>query len=114
MAMVYVRRFHLKDSLSDAEVLDTWTFMMEEMVPALQNVVGVHSAKIYLGAGALRADLRLVIEMDDAGVYERCLADPQVRTLLGRGYGAIDLTTSTQTFIREVTPELVRALSSTG
>jgi hypothetical protein len=114
MATTYVRRFNLKDSLSDAEVLDTWKFMMEEAVPAVQKVSGVRSVKLYSGAGALRADLRFVIEMDDAAGYERLLVDPEVRKLLGRFYGALDLTTSTQAFVREVTPELIRALSSTG
>ena len=114
MATTYVRRFNLKDSLSDAEVLDTWTFMMEEAVPVVQKVSGIRSVKLYSGAGALRADLRLVFEMDDAAGYERILMDADVRRLLGRFYGAIDLTTSTQVFIREVTPELIKALSSTG
>jgi hypothetical protein len=114
MATTYVRRFNFKDSLSDAEVLDTWKFMMEEALPAFQKVSGVRSVKVYSGAGALRADLRLVVEMDDAGVYERILMDANVRKLLGRAYGALDLQTSTQAFLREVTPELIRALSSTG
>lgn len=114
MATTYVRRFNLKASLSDAEVLDTWRLLMEELVPAAQKVNGVRSVKLYSGAGALRADLRIVAEMDDAGVYERLLMDADVRKLLGRTYGAFDLTTSTQTFLREVTPELIRALSSTG
>lgn len=114
MATVYVRRFNLKDSLSDAEVLDTWKFMMEELAPAAQKVNGVRSVKFYSGAGALRADLRIVAEMDDAAGYERLLMDADVRRLLGRFYGTVDLSTSTQAFVREVTPELIRALSSTG
>jgi hypothetical protein len=52
-----------------------------------------------------------VIEMEDAGVYERLLLDPYIRKLLGRLYGAIDLKTSTQSFRRQVTPPLVRALT---
>jgi hypothetical protein len=52
--------------------------------------------------------------MDDAGVYERGLVDPELRKLLGRFYGAIDLKTAGQSFRREVTAELIRALSSTG
>jgi hypothetical protein len=114
MATVYVRRFNLKDSLSDAEVVEYWKFLMEEAVPPLQQVPGVRSVKLYSGAGALRADLRIVLEMDDASGYERLLVDPQVRKLLGKFYGAIDLSTSTQAFIREVTPELIRVLSSSG
>jgi hypothetical protein len=113
MPTTYIRQFNLKDTLSDAAVLTYWTFLMEEFLPPIQHAGGIHSAKLYSGAGALRADLRIVLEMDDAGCYERLLVDPAVRTLLGQFYGAIDLKTSTQRFIREVTPELIHALSST-
>ena len=61
---------------------------------------------IYLGAGALRADIRLVAEMDNAGVYETLLLDPVTGKQLGAFFGAMDLTTSTQMFIQEVTPDL--------
>ena len=114
MASTYVRRFNLKDALSDAEVIEYWRFLTEEFLPLIQQANGVHSAKYYSGAGALRADLRIVIDMDHAGVYEGLLVDPELRRLLGRFYGAIDLSTSTQTFFREVTPELIQALSSSG
>jgi hypothetical protein len=82
-------------------------------VPALRNVPGIRSVKLYSGAGGLRADLRYVFEMDDAGVYERLLADPQLRPLIAKTYAAWDMKTARQTFVREVTPELIRALSST-
>jgi hypothetical protein len=67
-------------------------------------VKGIHALRYYSGAGALRADCSIVIEMEDAGVYERLLLDPDIRVLLGRLYGAIDLKTSTQSFRRQVTP----------
>lgn len=114
MATLYTRTFHLKDSLNDTEVLDQWRFLMEEVVPAVQKVRGTRTVKVYSGAGALRADITLLWEMDDAGVYERGLVDPELRKLLGRFYGAIDLKTAGQSFRREVTAELIRALSSTG
>ena len=38
--------------------------------------------------------------------------DPAVSTQLGTFYGAMDLKTSTQMFIREVTPDLLTASSS--
>jgi hypothetical protein len=114
MATTYVRRFTLKDALSDAEVIEYWRFLTEEFLPLIAQASGVRSVKYYSGAGALRADLRIVLEMDHAGVYEGLLVDPELRQRLGRFYGAIDLRTSTQTFLREVTPELIRALSSTG
>ncbi len=113
MATAYVRRFNLKDSLSDAEVLDYWRFLLD-VVPIVESLNGVHSVKLYSGQGALRADLRIVIEMDNAAVYEQLLVDSEVRKLLGRLYGGMDLASSTQTFIREVTPELIDALSSTS
>ena len=114
MATLYTRTFNLKDSLSDQEVLESWRFAMEEVLPAIQKVPGVRSVKFYSGAGALRADLTALIEMDDAAVYERLLLDAQVRKLLGRLYGYWDLKMAGQSFRREVTPELIRALSSTG
>jgi hypothetical protein len=114
MATLYTRTFNLKDSLNDHEVLESWRFTMEEVVPAVQKVPGVRSVKLYSGAGALQADLTILIEMDDAAAYERLLLDAQVRKHLGRLYRYWDLKTAGQSFRREVTSELIRALSSTG
>ena len=114
MTTLYTRTFNFKDALSDEQVLAEWRFALDELLPAIQHVSGVRSAKFYSGAGALRADLIALIEMDDAGVYERLLAEPTVRTLLGRMYGNWDLTTAGQSFRRELTPEFIRMLSSTG
>jgi hypothetical protein len=47
-----------------------------------------------------------------AAVYENLLLDPGLRALIGRFYGALDLRTSTQTWLREITPELIRAIGS--
>ena len=112
MSSTYVRRFNLKSSLSDKQVSDFWKSLMSDFIPAIQKVKGVHSCKVYSGAGALRSDLRLVAEMDHAGIYEALLRDPAVGKQLGFFYGAMDLTTSSQMFIREVTPDLLKALSS--
>ena len=112
MASTYVRRFNLKDSLSDKQVGEFWKFLLGEFVPAIQKGKGVNSARIYSGAGVLRADLRVVLDMDNAGVYEALLREPTISKQLGTFYGAIDLKTSTQMFIREVTPDLLKALSS--
>ena len=96
MSSTYVRRFNLKSSLSDKQVNDFWKLLMGELVPAIQKVKGVKSCKIYSGAGALRADIRLVAEMDHAGVYETLLREPVISKQLGAFYGAMDLTTSTR------------------
>lgn len=112
MATVYVRRFNLKSSLSEDQVRDTWKFFMEEAMPAMRQVEGVRSGKAYSGAGGLVADLRVVWELDDAGVYERLLVDPRTSKLNARGYTTVDMSTSTQLWLREITPELVRALST--
>ena len=109
----YIRTFNVKDSLSDGEAVAYWRFLLEEFAPVIHKVKGVQSVKFYSGAGALRADCSIVADMDDGGVYERLLVDPDVRRLLGRFYGALDLKTSTQQFRREVTPALISALSST-
>ena len=113
MPTAYVRRVSLKSSLSDAEVAAFWKFTMEEAVPALQRVPGMRSVKVYSGAGGLRADIRYVLEMDDASVYERMLATRDLQPLVAKTYAAWDMHTASQTFLREVTPELIRALSST-
>src|SRR5215468_8383556 len=107
MPTLYVRRANLKDSLSDAEVVATWKFLQEEFIPAAMKVPGIRSFKVYSGAGGLRADILVLVEMDDAGVYERFLADPGVRPFLARAYGGIDMQTTTQAFLRELTPELI-------
>jgi len=75
------------------------------------NVSGIRSVKFYSGAGALWADLSVLAEMDDASANERLLVDAEVRKLLGRLYGALDLNTAGQSFRREVPPELIKALS---
>ena len=114
MATLYTRTFNLKGSLNDKEVLKYWKFLMEKFGPSLRKVNGVQSVKFYSGAGALRGDLTLLIEMDNAGIYDRILLDSKVRKLLGQFYGDIDLKTSGQSFRREVTDDVIRALSSTG
>ena len=113
MPTAYVRQVSLKAALSDAEVAAFWQFTMAEVVPALQRVPGMRSVKVYSGAGGLRADIRYVFEMDDAGVYERLLATRDLQPLVAKTYAAWDMSTASQTFLREVTPELIRALSST-
>src|SRR2546428_10766459 len=113
MPTVYVRRVNLKDSLSDEEVVAYWKFTLEEVVPALLKVPGIRSVKVYSGAGGLRADIRYVFEMDDAGAYERLLATPALQPLVAKTYAAWAMSTASQTFLREVTPAVIQALSST-
>jgi hypothetical protein len=112
MATTYVRRFDLKNSLSDSEVVSFWNFMTQEFLPACNKLSGLRSARMYSGQGALRADLRIVLDLDNAAVYENLLLDPGLRAMIGRFYGALDLRTSTQTWLREITPELIRAIGS--
>src|SRR5438034_197116 len=107
MPTLYTRRFNLKDSLTDQEVVSHWRWLLNEFAPLVARVNGVRSVKLYSRHGALRADISLAAELDDAGVYERLLVDADVRKQLGRFYGAIDLKTSEQAFRREVTSELV-------
>lgn len=40
MPTTYVRRVNLKESLSDAEVVAYWRFLMEEAVPVMKKVPG--------------------------------------------------------------------------
>ena len=111
MASTYVRHFNLRSSLTDAEIAAYWKFLLKDFLPAIAAVEGVHSVKVYSGAGALRADIRLVAEMEHAGIYEGLLRNPSVGKHLGKFYGGMDLTTSSQRFIREVTTDLLKALS---
>ena len=114
MTTLYIRTFDLKDSLSDAEVLEHWRVLTGEVMPACQKMTGTRSMKVFSGAGALRADLTLLWEMDDAGVYERALLDPALREMIGKMYRAWDLKTAGQSFCREVTSELIQALGGSG
>src|SRR3974377_2562921 len=102
MTTVYARRFDLKDSLTDSEVAAFWKYAMEEFVPACLKANGVRTAKFYSGAGALRADLRIVIEMDHAGGYENLLHDPSLHEHVAKLYAVVDFTTYTQSLTRAV------------
>ena len=113
MPTLYTRTWSFKDSLSDAEVLEWWRWATTEVIPAIEKTDVSRSVKIYSGAGALRADVSLLWEMDDASVYERALASPELRPHLARIYDGWDMRTATQSFRREVTPELIQALSGT-
>lgn len=111
MTTLYTRTWDLKESLSDAEVTEFWQFCVDELRPEIEKVEGTRSMKLYSGAGALRADLTIAWEMDDASVYERALHNPELRALIGKFYAAIDMRTTDQRFQREITSELVHALS---
>ena len=112
MTTLYVRTFSFKESMSDEDALNELKFFMNKVIPTIRNSSGICSAKVYSGAGALRSQLKLVVEMDDAAGYEQMLLDPNIRKILRRLYSAWDLSNSTQTFIREVTPDLIAALST--
>ncbi len=111
MTTLYTRTWDLKESLSDIVVTAFWRLCVVELLPACEKLDGTRSIKLYSGAGALRADLTLAWEMDDASVYERALHNPELRAVIGKFYAAIDMRTADQRFQREVTPELVHALS---
>ena len=111
MTTLYTRTCDLKESMSDTEVNEFWRFCVDELIPAVEKLDGTRSVKIYSGAGALRADLTLAWEMDDASVYEKALHNPELRAVIGKFYAAIDMRTTDQRFQREITPELAHALS---
>ena len=110
----YVRTFDLKDSLSDEEVVEYWRFYLNELKAAIEKLEGLQSVTAFSGAGGLRAQITLMGDMDSAAVYERMLVDPTVGKLNATAYVSMDMKTSTQSFLREITPELVGALSDTG
>ena len=86
---------------------------MEEVIPAIQGVPGMRSAKVYAGVGGLCADMRSVFTMDGAGVYESFLATPALQPRVAKTYAAWKMSTASQTFVHAVTPEILRALSRT-
>ena len=53
MATVYVRRFDLKESLSQSEVAAFWNFMTQEFLPACSRVNGLRSVRLYSGQGGV-------------------------------------------------------------
>lgn len=112
MATLYMREFGFRASLSDEEALVDLRFMVDELLPAIQGSEGIRSAKLFSGAGGLRSQLRLFVEMDHSAGYERMLLNPQIRKHLKKLYAAWDLTTATQDFLREVTPDLISAHAS--
>ncbi len=114
MTTLYTRTFNLKDSLSDADVLEHWRFLTEEVIPALKNFPGTRSAKAFSGAGALRADISFHWEMDDASVYEKALVNADLRGMIANLYTEWDLNTAGQSFRREVTAELIQAIGGKG
>lgn len=111
MSTVYTRTFDLKESLTDTEVGEFWSFCVNELKPACDKLDGSRSIKFYSGAGALRADLTVAWELDDAAVYERALHNAELRSLIGKFYAGIDMRRTAQKFQREITAELVNALS---
>ncbi len=52
--------------------------------------------------------------MDDASVYEKALLDADLRGMIAKIYTDWDLKTATQSFRREVTPELIQAIGGKG
>lgn len=110
-SLTYVRRFHLKESLRDAEVATFWRWAVEEALPTLRKISETRSVKMYSCAGGLRGDLRLIWEMDGAKIYEKALHDLNSRTIIGVFYSRIDLKTSSLTFLQEITPELIEILA---
>lgn len=112
MATLYMREFGFRQSLSDEEALAELRFMVDELLPEIQGSEGIRSAKLFSGAGGLRAQIRLLVEMDHAAGYERMLLNPQIRKHLKKLYDAWDLTSATQDFLREITPDLISAHAS--
>ncbi len=112
MATLYIREFGFSNELSDQEARAELKFMTEKLLPAIQSSQGIKSAKLFSGAGGLRSQIRLLVDMDDAGCYEKMLSNPEIRILLARLYSAWDLRNATQDFLREITQDIIDAHSS--
>ena len=98
--------------MSDQQVGDFWKFLLSEFVPAIQKVKGVNARKVYSVLAPFVPTSGwwpIWIMLAYTKAYD---GNSAISPLLGTFYGAMDLTTSTQMFIREVTPDLLKVLSS--
>ena len=107
VATRYIREFGFKDTLTDSEALKELNFMIEKLLPAIERGDGIISARLFSGAGGIRSQIRLFVDMKDAAGYERLLFNPEIREHLKRLYSSWDLKEATQDFLREITSEMV-------
>ena len=99
MTTRYVREFGFKDTLTDSEALIEL------------RGDGIISARLFSGAGGIRSQIRLFVDMENAAGYEKLLFNPEIREHLKRLYSSWDLKEATQDFLREITVEMVAAHS---
>ena len=107
MTTRYVREFGFKDTLTDSEALKELNFMTEKLLPAIERGDGIISARLFSGAGGIRSQIRLFVDMENAAGYEKLLFNPEIREHLKRLYSSWDLKDATQDFLREITVEMV-------
>ena len=107
MTTRYVREFGFKDTLTDSEALKELNFMTEKLLPAIERGDGIISARLFSGAGGIRSQIRLFVDMENADGYEKLLFNPEIREHLKRLYSSWDLKEATQDFLREITVEMV-------
>ena len=107
MTTRYVREFGFKDTLTDSEALKELNFMTEKLLPAIERGDGIISARLFSGAGGIRSQIRLFVDMENAAGYEKLLFNPEIREHLKRLYSSWDLKEATQDFLREITVEMV-------
>ena len=111
MATRYVREFGFKDTLTDSEALIELNFMIEKLLPAIEKGDGIISARLFSGAGVIRSQIRLFVDMEDSSGYEKLLFNPEIQKYLKRLYSSWDLKEATQDFLRELTDQIVSAHS---
>ena len=111
VATRYIREFGFKDTLTDSEALKELNFMIEKLLPAIERGDGIISARLFSGAGGIRSQIRLFVDMENAAGYEKLLINPEIREHLKRLYSSWDLKEATQDFLREITVEMVAAHS---
>jgi len=107
VATRYIREFGFKDTLTDSEALKELNFMIEKLLPAIERGDGIISARLFSGAGGIRSQIRLFVDMENAAGYEKLLFNPEIREHLKRLYSSWDLKEATQDFLREITVEMV-------
>ena len=112
MVTRYVREFGFKETLTDSEALEELNFMIEKLLPSIKRGDGIISAQLFSGAGGIRSQIRLFVDMENAACYEKLIFNPEIRELLKRLYSSWHLKDATQDFLREITSEMVVAHSS--
>jgi hypothetical protein len=81
-AVLYITRSRIKESLQGSDLPAVNGHIDTEVIPAVQKVQGVRSARAY---NSMAGEVTFVIDIQDWATVDRIVADPGVRSALGKG-----------------------------